>query len=83
MTVRHERRRTGGGNGAGVKLDESSAGSGLGLAIARDLAGLYGGDLHLEQSEEGVLKRDCDCLRPNRTGRPFDTRFRRLHITFF
>jgi Signal transduction histidine kinase len=42
--------------GRGVKLDESSAGSGLGLAIARDLAGLYGGDLHLEQSEEGGIE---------------------------
>ena len=36
----------------GFKVDESSVGLGLGLAIARDLAGLYGGDLHLEQSED-------------------------------
>ncbi|WP_233128921.1 sensor histidine kinase [Halovibrio salipaludis] len=40
----------------GVKLDESSAGSGLGLAIARDLAALYGGDLHLEQAEDGGIE---------------------------
>lgn len=40
----------------GIKLDESSAGSGLGLAIARDLATLYGGDLHLEQAAEGGIE---------------------------
>ena len=42
--------------GVGARLDENTPGSGLGLAIARDLATLYGGQLHIEQSKLGGAK---------------------------
>ncbi len=42
--------------GRGQRLDETVPGSGLGLSIVRDLVGLYGGDLTLEQSEMGGLR---------------------------
>ena len=40
----------------GTRLDESVPGTGLGLAIVRDLADLYGGRVHLEDSELGGLR---------------------------
>lgn len=40
----------------GERLDEQVPGSGLGLPIVRDLAQLYGGEIHLEQSAKGGLK---------------------------
>lgn len=40
----------------GKRLDESAPGSGLGLAIVADIAGLYGGELLLEESHLGGLK---------------------------
>ena len=40
----------------GVRADEQVPGSGLGLAIVRDLAQLYGGDVHLDAAPEGGLR---------------------------
>jgi signal transduction histidine kinase len=40
----------------GERLDEQVAGSGLGLPIVRDLAQLYGGEIHLEPAATGGLK---------------------------
>ena len=40
----------------GVRADEQAPGSGLGLAIVRDLAGLYGGAIALEQSSAGGVR---------------------------
>jgi signal transduction histidine kinase len=40
----------------GERLDESVPGSGLGLAIVRDIAGLYGGSLTLDESPLGGLE---------------------------
>jgi signal transduction histidine kinase len=40
----------------GERLDESVPGSGFGLAIVRDITGLYGGSLHLDQSPLGGLR---------------------------
>ena len=40
----------------GERLDEQVPGSGLGLPIVRDLAQLYGGEIHLEHSAKGGLK---------------------------
>ncbi len=40
----------------GERLDEQVPGSGLGLPIVRDLAQLYGGEIHLEHSSKGGLK---------------------------
>ncbi len=40
----------------GQKLDESRPGSGLGLSIVADLAMVYGGALHLEESPLGGLR---------------------------
>ena len=40
----------------GVRADEQAPGSGLGLAIVRDLAGLYGGGIALEQSPGGGVR---------------------------
>jgi len=40
----------------GARLDESVPGSGLGLAIVQELAGLYGGSLHLGPSLLGGLR---------------------------
>ncbi|MBV8474220.1 MAG: sensor histidine kinase [Hyphomicrobiales bacterium] len=40
----------------GQKLDESRPGSGLGLSIVDDLAAVYGGALHLEESPLGGLR---------------------------
>jgi signal transduction histidine kinase len=40
----------------GVRADEQAPGSGLGLAIVRDLAGLYGGAIALEQSPCGGVR---------------------------
>jgi len=37
----------------GTRMDESKPGSGLGLAIARDLASLYGGQIHIQKSDLG------------------------------
>ena len=42
--------------GRGKRLDETSPGSGLGLAIVADIAGLYGGELKLEESPSGGLR---------------------------
>ncbi len=39
----------------GARLDERVPGSGLGLAIARDLAEIYGGNVHLGRSGSGGL----------------------------
>ncbi|HEX4761680.1 MAG TPA: ATP-binding protein, partial [Sphingomicrobium sp.] len=43
----------------GARLDTGKPGTGLGLAIVRDVAEIYGGSIHLEQSEDlgGVLAR--------------------------
>jgi signal transduction histidine kinase len=40
----------------GERLDEQVPGSGLGLPIVRDLAQLYGGEIHLEKSGDAGLK---------------------------
>ena len=40
----------------GQRLDESRPGSGLGLSIVADLAAVYGGSLHLEESPLGGLR---------------------------
>jgi signal transduction histidine kinase len=40
----------------GTRLDESTPGTGLGLSIVRDLAGLYGGSVELEDSPLGGLR---------------------------
>jgi len=40
----------------GVRADEAAPGSGLGLAIVRDLAELYGGTIHLNDSAMGGLR---------------------------
>jgi signal transduction histidine kinase len=40
----------------GERLDESVPGSGFGLAIVRDIAGLYGGGLELDESPLGGLR---------------------------
>ena len=40
----------------GVRADEATPGSGLGLAIVRDLLGLYGGSIALDESRLGGLK---------------------------
>jgi signal transduction histidine kinase len=40
----------------GERLDEQVPGSGLGLPIVRDLAELYGGNIHLEHSDKGGVK---------------------------
>jgi signal transduction histidine kinase len=40
----------------GERLDESVPGSGLGLGIVRDISGLYGGSLTLDQASIGGLK---------------------------
>jgi signal transduction histidine kinase len=42
--------------GRGRRLDETSPGSGLGLAIVADIAGLYGGNLQLDESPMGGLR---------------------------
>jgi signal transduction histidine kinase len=43
----------------GARLDTGKPGTGLGLAIVRDVAEIYGGSVHLEQSEDlgGLLAR--------------------------
>jgi signal transduction histidine kinase len=44
----------------GARLDTTGKpGTGLGLAIVRDVAEIYGGDVHLEESEDlgGLLAR--------------------------
>ncbi len=43
----------------GARLDSSMPGTGLGLAIVRDVAHIYGGSIHLEESEDlgGLLAR--------------------------
>ena len=43
----------------GARLDTGKPGTGLGLAIVRDVAEIYGGSIHLEQSEDlgGLLAR--------------------------
>jgi signal transduction histidine kinase len=40
----------------GVRADEAAPGSGLGLSIVRDLAEVYGGTIHLENSQKGGLR---------------------------
>lgn len=40
----------------GTRLDETKPGSGLGLSIVRDIAGLYGGTLSLNASDDGGLR---------------------------
>ena len=40
----------------GKRLDESRPGSGLGLSIVADLAAIYGGSLHLDESPLGGLR---------------------------
>jgi signal transduction histidine kinase len=40
----------------GVRADEAAPGTGLGLAIVRELAGLYGGSIALEDSPEGGVR---------------------------
>jgi signal transduction histidine kinase len=43
----------------GARLDTGKPGTGLGLAIVRDVAEIYGGSVHLEESEDlgGLLAR--------------------------
>jgi signal transduction histidine kinase len=43
----------------GARLDTGKTGTGLGLAIVRDVAQIYGGSIHLEESEDlgGLLAR--------------------------
>jgi signal transduction histidine kinase len=43
----------------GARLDTGKPGTGLGLAIVRDVAEIYGGKIHIEESEDlgGVLAR--------------------------
>jgi signal transduction histidine kinase len=43
----------------GARLDTGKPGTGLGLAIVRDVAEIYGGSIHLEESEDlgGLLAR--------------------------
>jgi len=43
----------------GARLDTGKPGTGLGLAIVRDVAGIYGGDVELDESEDlgGLLVR--------------------------
>ena len=43
----------------GARLDTGKPGTGLGLAIVRDVAHIYGGSIHLEESEDlgGLLAR--------------------------
>ena len=43
----------------GARLDTGKPGTGLGLAIVRDVAQIYGGSIHLEESEDlgGLLVR--------------------------
>jgi signal transduction histidine kinase len=36
----------------GARLDTGKPGTGLGLAIVRDVAEIYGGSIHLEESED-------------------------------
>jgi signal transduction histidine kinase len=36
----------------GARLDTGKPGTGLGLAIVRDVAGIYGGDVELHESED-------------------------------
>lgn len=45
----------------GARLDTGKPGTGLGLAIVRDVAGIYGGDVALDESEDlgGLLVRLC------------------------
>lgn len=45
--------------GRGARLDVEKPGTGLGLAIVRDVAEIYGGSVHLEESEDlgGLLAR--------------------------
>jgi len=45
--------------GRGARLDTGKPGTGLGLAIVRDVAGIYGGDVELDESEDlgGLLVR--------------------------
>ena len=40
----------------GVRLDQAAPGSGLGLSIVRDLTGIYGGSIALEDSPLGGLR---------------------------
>ncbi|MEZ5648458.1 MAG: sensor histidine kinase [Alphaproteobacteria bacterium] len=44
----------------GMRLDEAVPGSGLGLAIVRDVTGLYGGKVSLEESPRGGLRATID-----------------------
>ena len=44
----------------GQRLDEATPGTGLGLAIVRDIAGLYGGAVSLDDSALGGLKVTLD-----------------------
>jgi signal transduction histidine kinase len=43
----------------GARLDTNKPGTGLGLAIVRDVAGIYGGSVELDESEDlgGLLVR--------------------------
>ncbi|GJL97717.1 MAG: sensor histidine kinase [Hyphobacterium sp.] len=49
----------------GVRLDEEAPGSGLGLSIVVDLAGVYGGELKLAESDNGGLR--AELLLPGRS----------------
>ncbi len=49
----------------GVRLDEEAPGSGLGLSIVVDLAGIYGGELKLTESDQGGLR--AELLLPGRS----------------
>jgi signal transduction histidine kinase len=55
--------------GIGERLDERVPGSGLGLPIVRDLAGLYGGEIHLEDSPLGGLQAVLNLPRADATER--------------
>ena len=44
----------------GKRLDESEPGTGLGLSIVNELADIYGGRLHLEDSPMGGLRARLD-----------------------